>query len=148
MSIVERRSQIRCSQARAFEVSQDYQLRRRWDPFSSRRKDYPGGAIAGKGAVFTVVAWHGAQMKIEYVSWLPPERAAIRAAPAPWFLNLFAGSWCFVPVGEVLVEARFRYQIQARPGWRWLEPVMRAYFSWESGRRLAALKRYLESRVG
>jgi hypothetical protein len=63
-------------------------------------------------------------------------------------LNLFAGSWCFVPVGEGLVEARFRYQIQAHPGWRWLEPVMLAYFSWESGRRLAALKRYLESRVG
>ncbi|WP_460532444.1 hypothetical protein [Chitinimonas naiadis] len=39
---------------------------------------------------------------------------------------------------------RFRYQVTPKPRWAWLGPLMQAYFSWETRRRLSALKRYLE----
>lgn len=55
MPIAERRSLIQCEQARAFEVSQNYQLRQHWDPFPARRAlvarcylvEQTGGSDAG-----------------------------------------------------------------------------------------------------
>ncbi|TSJ91450.1 hypothetical protein [Chitinimonas sp. BJB300] len=76
---------------------------------------------------------------------MPPERAAIRMVVGPRMLQSFAGSWAFLDKDTESVEARFRYQLKATPAWMWLEWLMRWYFSWETRRRLHALKRYLES---
>ncbi|WP_157462124.1 hypothetical protein [Chitinimonas koreensis] len=44
----------------------------------------------------------------------------------PRCLAAFAGTWAYLPRGDGLVEARFRYRIEAARGWRWLEPLMAA----------------------
>lgn len=142
MPIVEARTTIRTCQSAAFALSQDYARRAEWDPFAAKLKAYvrdPGSPFAD------ITAWHGARMRVEYVAWFPPERAAIRMVSGPRMLESFAGSWAFQQRGE-LVDARFRYQIKAKPLWRWLEPLMLAYFKWETHRRLQALKCHLEER--
>lgn len=140
MAIVEVRELIRTSQAEAFELSQDYTRRQEWDPFAASLAGYkrdPSNRFAD------ITAWHGAKMRVEYIAWFPPERAAIRMEKGPFVLASFAGSWAFKQQGDV-VDARFRYQIKAKPLWKWLEPLMLLYFRWETRRRLRALKRYLE----
>lgn len=143
MAIVEARALIRTHQAAAFEASQNYAQRADWDPFAAKLKGYvrdPATPYAD------ITAWHGARMRVEYVAWLPPERAAIRMVSGPFMLDRFAGSWAFRQRGE-LVDVRFRYQLKAKPIWRWLEPLMLAYFRWETRRRLEALKQHLESNL-
>lgn len=141
MAIVEQRCLIRARQAAAFQAAQDYALRRHWDPFAARLERE---TCADGRRIVQVTAWHGARMQVEYVAWLPPERAAIRMLAGTRLLAAFAGSWVFLPRADGMLEVRFRYQIKAARPWRWLEPWMLAYFNWETRRRLAALKRYLE----
>lgn len=141
MPIVQARQTIRCTQARAFAVSQDPALRQAWDPFFSSAS----GQGKGDGLV-RVVAWHRlAAMDIRYVAWFPPERAAMRMENGPRWLAAFAGSWAFLPRAEGNLDARFHYLVKAAPGWGWLQPFMLVYFRWETRRRLAALKHYLEA---
>lgn len=83
-------------------------------------------------------------MRVEYVAWRPPERAAIRMISGPRMLKRFAGSWIFSPDASGMVEVRFRYHFEAAPIWRSPEPFMLAYFNMETSRRLDRLKRYLE----
>lgn len=86
-------------------------------------------------------------MRVEYVAWRPPERAAIRMVRGPRMLKRFAGTWIFAMYSPGLVEVRFRYHFEAAPIWRDLEPLMRLYFNMESCRRLNALKRYVEQKT-
>ncbi|HEY9104146.1 SRPBCC family protein [Chitinimonas sp.] len=142
MAIVEQRAWVRSSQAAAFEASQDYAKRRDWDPFSRRLETLP----AEDGQRITrVTAWHGASMDVAFVAWFPPERAAIRMVSRSRLLAVFAGSWAFLPKGDGMIEVRFRYQVTPHAYCAWLAPLMLVYFRWETRRRLAALKRYLET---
>ncbi|MEH6461266.1 SRPBCC family protein [Chitinimonas sp. JJ19] len=141
MPIVEHRAVLSCKQATAFHTSQDYALRQQWGPFAAKLESE---STTNGRRIITVTAWHGLTMVVEYVAWLPPERAAIRMLKGPRVLASFAGTWAFVETGEQQVTANFRYQIKAARGWGWLEPLMLRYFSWETKRRLHALQRYLE----
>lgn len=141
MPIVEQRTLVRASQEAAFDASQDYARRRDWDPFSRRLAALP--AVDGQ-RVTRVTAWHGASMDVAFVAWCPPERAAIRMISRSRLLAVFAGSWAFLPKEDGMVEVRFRYQVAPHAWYTWLAPIMLRYFRWETHRRLAAFKRYLE----
>lgn len=137
MATIEQRCLIHTHLETAFQVSQDYSCRSQWDPFAKNiQRDIDG--------LVSITAWHGMKMRVEYVSWQPPERAAIRMVTGPRILKRFAGSWLFSQHAVGVVEVRFRYQIQATHNWRFLEPLMLRYFKVETWRRLKALKRYLE----
>lgn len=137
MATVEQRRLIHTNMDTAFHTSQDYTCRNQWDPFTQHIQHEADGQV-------TVTAWHGMKMRVEYVTWRPPERAAIRMVSGPRLLKRFAGSWIFSPNASGLVEVRFRYHFEAAPIWRGLEPFMLAYFNMETSRRLEGLKRYLE----
>ena len=124
----------------AFLTSQDYSCRCHWDAFAKHIQRTDDGQVL-------VTAWHGLTMQVEYVSWRPPERAAIRMVRGPRMIEQFSGTWIFTQPAPGIVEARFRYQIKAAQGWRLLEPLMLLYFKVETRRRLNALKRYLEAHL-
>ena len=137
MATLDQRCLIRTERETAFNVSQDDTLRSHWDPFTRPAKRTDDGQVI-------VTAWHGMTMRVEYVSWRPPERAAICMVQGPRMIEHFSGTWIFTQHMPDIVEARFRYQIKAVRGWRWLEPLMLQYFKVETKRRLKALKRYIE----
>jgi hypothetical protein len=137
MATLEQRCFIHTDLATAFHVSQDYACRSQWDPFVRTIHREANGHVS-------ITAWHGMQMRVEYVSWQPPERAAIRMVNGPRMLENFAGSWRFIQLAPGLVEARFRYQIKAAHNWRFLESWLSRYFNLETKRRLTAFKFYLE----
>lgn len=138
MATLEQRCLIHAELATAFHISQDYACRSLWDPFAKRIQREANGHVS-------ITAWHGMQMRIKYVSWRPPECAAIQMVDGPRVLKQFAGSWRFIQHASDVVEVRFRYQLKAAPGWHFLESWMLRYFNMETKRRLDALKRYLES---
>ena len=140
MATVEQRCLIHTDLDTAFHTSQDYAYRNQWDPFSKHIQREADGQV-------TVTAWHGMKMRVEYVAWRPPERAAIRMVRGPRMLKRFAGTWIFSLHSPGLVEVRFRYHFEASWIWHGLEPLMLRYFNMETRRRLEALKRYLEQKA-
>ncbi|KAF0812290.1 hypothetical protein IGB42_03280 [Andreprevotia sp. IGB-42] len=145
MSIIDARCRIAAPAASAYAASQSHRLRRAWDPFT-RRTDYLDGARhEAAGVRLRITAWHGMQMEVTYVAVRPGERAAICMTRGPFFLQSFAGSWVFTPVGEQGCKVRFRYHLSAKPWLRWLEPIMQRYFHFETSRRLQALRHHCES---
>lgn len=138
MGTLEHRCLIHTRLETAFHASQDYSIRSHWDPFAKTIERVADGQVL-------VTAWHGMTMQVEYVSWRPPARAAIRMVHGPGMLERFAGTWCFTQQAPGIVEVKFRYTINAARHWRWLEPLMLHYFKVETRRRLSALKRYLDS---
>lgn len=111
MGAIEQRCLIRTDPDTAFRVSQDYSCRSQWDPFASSIQRDTDGLVS-------ITAWHGMKMRVEYVSWHPPRRAAIRMVSGPRIIKRFAGSWLFSQHAVGIIEVRFRYQIQATHNWR------------------------------
>lgn len=83
-------------------------------------------------------------MVVEYIQVQVPERAAMKMIAGPRCLDSFAGTWLFTPRPDGKTQARWRYQLRAAPGYRWLERFLLLYLAWESRRRLAALAAYCE----
>lgn len=136
MSTLEQRCLIHTNMETAFQATQDYSLRSHWDPFTKTIERTADGQVLVK-------AWHGMSTQVEYVSWHPPMRAAIRMVHGPRMLERFAGTWSFTEHSPGIIEVRFRYTMRAARHWRWLEPLMLRYLKIETRRRLNALKHYL-----
>lgn len=116
-----------------------------WDPFSRIPRGSPPKQGARVGERVHIVAWHGLAMNVEYIQAQAPERAAMKMVAGPCFLETFAGTWRFLPHGQDATLAHFNYYLRAAQGYRWLAPLMRFYFAWETRRRLNALAHYCEN---
>jgi ribosome-associated toxin RatA of RatAB toxin-antitoxin module len=137
---------VRGEPAEVFDLTQNYARRLAWDPFL-RRAELIGGATApGIGVRAWCVARAGLGMETEYVSFTPPRIAAVRMTRGPWILESFGGAWEFSAAGEGSTSVAFRYQFRMRPRWlAWgLEPLARRWFSWETQKRVAALRAALQ----
>lgn len=64
---------INCSPNEAFEYTQDYGNRLKWDTFLQRAELMDGAQEAGKGVRAYCVAHNGLGMVTEYVSFNPPK---------------------------------------------------------------------------
>lgn len=115
-----------------------------WDPFSRIPRGAAPKVGARVGSRVRIVAWHGLSMEVEYIQAQAPTRAAMKMVNGPRFLSAFAGTWRFLPHGQHATLAHFDYHLRAAPGFRWLAPLMRFYFAWETRRRLNALAAYCE----
>ncbi len=135
--------EIRGEAGAIFELSQDYRRRLDWDPFL-RRAELLGGAVeAGLGVTARCQARTGFVMETRYVSFQPPRACAVEMTCGPWFFRSFAGSWRFEPVEPGLTRVSFAYNLVARPSA--LTPLLGQVFAGETTKRLAALKRAIES---
>ena len=128
--------------AEVFVLTQDHSRRLEWDPFLRSAELVDGAAGPAVGVRAWCVARSGLGMETEYVAFKPPRVAAVKMTRGPWILESFGGTWEFVASGAGATSVTFRYQFRMRPRWlAWLiEPVARRWFSWETRRRVIALR--------
>jgi ribosome-associated toxin RatA of RatAB toxin-antitoxin module len=138
---------IAASPEELFSLSQDYQRRLEWDPFLKSAELMGGATEAGVGVRAWCVAHSGLGMETEYVSFHPPRTCAVKMTRGPRLIRSFAGSWRFEKLSDTETRVSFRYNLQAQPRWlAWLlGPIMRWIFARDTRKRLAALKRAVES---
>jgi ribosome-associated toxin RatA of RatAB toxin-antitoxin module len=129
-----------------FALSQDYSLRRAWDPFVREMRFLDGTTEPGIGVRVWVRAWTGLTMEVVFVSFNPPRSVAMKILHGPWFLKKFAGVWLFTPFGEAKTEVAFRYSFATTGGWfgRLMEPFIGWLFWRDVRARLRGLKRGAE----
>src|SRR6266436_4392776 len=110
-----------------FDLSQDYGLRLKWDPFLRDLRFIEGAREAAVGARVWIKAWTGLTMVVEYVALKRPEVVAMRMVKGHVFFLQFAGSWRFQPHPSGSTEVIFRYVFETRwPRLRWLiDPLVR-----------------------
>jgi uncharacterized protein YndB with AHSA1/START domain len=147
MPLVEEQILINAPREHVFDVSQDYAIRRQWDPFSRGTCLLNGATQAAVGARGYVRAYNGFRMTFEYVSYQRPERAAIVMLDGPLFFKKFAGTWIFEETDGDSVRARFRYSVTTRPAVlrRPLDWLVQRVFRRDIKNRLLALKAFCES---
>jgi hypothetical protein len=133
--------------AAIFDFSQDYSKRTDWDPFLREATLLDCGS-PGLGRRSWCVAWFGVGMESEYVSFQPPHAVAVKMTKGPWMFTQFAASWNFHAISDGRTEVRFVYSFQVRPIFLLAAGLIRAVFAWEMRRRLQALKRACETRIG
>jgi len=136
MPIVEGSRVIAAPPAALFALSQDYALRRRWDPFVREVRFLGGAREAGKGGRVWVRAWTGLAMEVEFTSFHPPVSVAMKMRKGPWFLGPFAGTWLFRPHAGGGTDVTFRYSVTAR--WRWIRPLLDPILAWVFSRDVRA----------
>ncbi len=137
-----------------FDISQDYYIRREWDPFVRDIEFLDGAVAAAPGVKVRVKAKNRLTMVAEYISVKPPQRVAIKMVEGPWFFEHFAGTWSFETAagqndatGEA-TEVCFRYsfQLTTRLGRELGERLIAWMFHRDIRARLAGLARYAEAR--
>lgn len=145
----EHRIEINGDIAWLFALTQNYSRRTQWDPFLQSAELMDGAKEAGIGVKAWCVGQSGMGMETEYVSYSPPRVAAVKMTRGPWLLERFAGSWRFEEVKSNCTRVQFTYNLHARPRWlSWLlTPVVGWLFSMDMRRRLASLKKVVETQI-
>ena len=146
MPIVEDSVWIEAPAEGLFALSQDYALRRAWDPFVRALRFQGGAREAAKGVRVWVRAWTGLAMEVGFVSFQPPRSVAMKMMRGPTFLRQFAGVWLFNEHQSGKTFVTFRYFFTTR--WRFLrplvDPIIRWGFQHDLRARLRGLKRGAE----
>jgi hypothetical protein len=124
-----------------FALSQDYALRREWDPFVREMRFLGEARQAAAGVRVWVRAWTGLTMEVQFVGFRPPTSAAMKMLRGPWFFRRFAGAWLFKARPGGRTEATFRYTFTTRRLPRPLaDPVICWVFRRDIRARLRGLK--------
>src|SRR5262245_20281122 len=108
---------IQATPEELFALTQNYPRRLEWDCFLRQATLLNGAVESGVGVCAYCVARSGLAMETEYVSYKPPQVAAVKLTRGPWFLERFAGSWRFREEGPGQTRVSFRYHLRARPRW-------------------------------
>src|SRR5262249_51116232 len=139
--------EINATPMELFRVTQDYNHRLDWDPFLKEARLVGGAKAAGLGAHAWCVAINGLGMETEYVSFNPPKTGPVKMTKGPAIFASFAGSWRFHQLGPACTRVIFRYHVAAAPRWLGfaIDPIMRLVFKYEIAKRLASLKRTVET---
>ncbi len=127
--------------AELFALMQDYDRRLEWDVFL-REARLVGAERAGKGVRAYCVDHAGRGMETEYVSFQPPERAAVKMTKGPWIFKSFAASWAYEELAERRTRVTFRYHMVARIPLT--TPILARVFEARMRARLAGMKAALE----
>ena len=142
MPVVERSLLIDAPQQPLFDLSQDYRLRLRWDPFLRNLRFLDDAREPAVGVRVWVRARTGLTMVVEYVSFFRPEVVAMKMVRGPAFFRQFAGSWRFHAHPGGSTQVIFRYVFETRwRGLRWLlDPCIRWILGRDVRKRLQGLK--------
>jgi ribosome-associated toxin RatA of RatAB toxin-antitoxin module len=143
MPVVTRSILINAPPEELFALSQDYGLRRQWDPFVREMRFLDGALEAGLGVRVWVKAWTGLTMVVGFVSFHPPDSVAMKMLRGPFFFKQFAGTWLFKAKNAGTTEVTFRYGFTVR--WHWLgmllNPIIKMLFTRDVKARLEGMKR-------
>jgi hypothetical protein len=138
--------EIHCDAEAVFDLVHDYARRLEWDPFLREARILGEASEAARGVVTRCVAKNGLAMETVYVSFDRPRCAAVKMTAGPAVFGSFAATWRQEAVQPGVTRVVYEFHLTGRPKWlRWIiDPVLRWVFSWETRRRLAALKKALE----
>lgn len=135
---------INCSPATAFDYTQDYNYRLRWDTFLKRAELMDGATRAGRGVKAYCVARNGLGMETEYVSFNRPKATAIKMTKGPYLFQSFLGSWTFKQLGKAQTEVIFLYSFKLRFPFRLFTPFIKKNLQANVRQRLTDLKTNIE----
>jgi ribosome-associated toxin RatA of RatAB toxin-antitoxin module len=141
MPTVESSLMIAAAPAELFALSQDYGLRRAWDPFVRAMHFLDGATEAGVGVRVWARAWNGLTMEVRFTGFLPPRVVAMKMTRGPWLFRRFAGTWRFAAHGPDSTCVTFRYFFEVRP--RCVAPLLEPIISWAFERDIQARLRGL-----
>lgn len=103
---------ICCSALVAFDYTQDYKNRLKWDLFLKKAELTKGATKAAKGVQAYCVAKNGLGMITEYVSFNRPKATAIKMTKDPFMFKTFLGSWTFKEIDSLQTEVIFLYSFK------------------------------------
>lgn len=137
---------IDCSPSEAFEYTQDYTNRIKWDTFLKRAELMDGATRAGKGVKAYCVAKNGLGMVTEYVSFNPPKATAIKMTHGPYMFESFLGSWTFKDINISQTEVVFLYSFKLRFPFNLANKYIKRNLQSNVRKRLVDLKTNIECR--
>jgi hypothetical protein len=138
-----------------FDVIHNYDVRLHWDTMLSQACILDEGVKEAGVGVRTLcvgrIALGKAAVETVYISFNPGQVAAVKMKRGPWFLEEFAASIRHTPIpsqGGESSRVTYKLRIIARPKLLrfLLNPLLRMAFQAETSKRLASLKRYIETR--
>jgi len=137
---------IPASKDDVFQLLHDYDRRLEWDTLLRAAYLLDGCPAADVGVRSVCQGkWlvGGIALTTEYVSFRPPDVAAVRMLNRPPFFDTFAATIRHNDRDANSSTIEYKYNFTARPAWlRFvLHPVMNRLFHWETKKRLAALRR-------
>ncbi|HEY0065722.1 MAG TPA: SRPBCC family protein [Flavisolibacter sp.] len=135
---------IDCSPAIAFDYTQDYENRLKWDTFLKRAELMDGATKAGKGVQAYCVAKNGLGMVTEYVSYNRPKATAIKMTKGPFMFKTFLGSWTFKEIDSLKTEVIFLYPFKLRFPFNLATGLIKRVLQLNVRRRLIDLKTNIE----
>lgn len=130
-----------------FDLIHDYPHRLDWDTLL--RAAYTVGAVAPARGVEAVcrARWRlgGISFRTRYVTFQPPDLAAVVLLNRPWFFASWAASIRHRALSAGQSEVVYTLTFTCRPSVlaRLIEPVALTAFRWETRRRLRALAAHL-----
>jgi len=137
---------IRTEAAVAFDFTQDYGSRLRWDTFLKKAELIEGATEAAKGVKAYCVAKNGLGMETEYVSFNRPKVTAVKMTRGPFLFKSFLGSWTFKELAKGLTQVTFLYSFELRFPFSLLPSFIRQNLQRNVRQRLLDLKNCLEKR--
>ena len=137
---------IGCCPSDAFDYTQDYTSRLKWDTFLKRAELIEGASKADKGVKAYCVTKHGLGMVTEYVSFNRPKATAIKMTKGPYMFKTFLGSWTFKDTGNSNTEVIFLYSFKLRFPFNLLTRIVRSNLQSNVQKRLRDLKTNIENR--
>jgi ribosome-associated toxin RatA of RatAB toxin-antitoxin module len=138
---------INCSPEVAFNYTQDYNNRLRWDTFLIRAELIDGAEQTAYGAKAYCVAKNGLGMVTEYVSFNPPKATAIKMTKGPYLFKSFLGSWNFKETSNNSTEVIFLYSFQLRFPFSMFSFFVKRNLQANVSQRLIDLKTNLETKI-
>jgi len=135
---------IDCSPVIAFDYTQDYGNRLRWDTFLKKAELMEGATKAGKGVKAYCVAKNGLGMVTEYVSYNRPKATAIKMTRGPFLFKTFLGSWTFKEMDSLKTEVIFLYSFKLRFPFNLVTGLIKKNLQLNVRRRLNDLKTNIE----
>lgn len=141
---------IPASASEVFQLLHDYDRRLEWDTLLQAAYLIDGAQMAALGVKSVCkgkTSLGGIALETEYVTFRPPDVAAVRMVNRPPFFDTFAATIRHTALTGHSSSIEYKYHFTARPLWlRFvLHPIMNLLFKWETRKRLAALQRYFAS---
>ncbi len=136
-----------------FRLLHNYDRRLEWDTLLQAAylaDGYRGAQLGATSVCKGRTYLGGLELKTIYVSFHPPEVAAVKMVNRPPFFDTFAATIRHQNLSDSSSSVEYKYNFTARPKWLrfLLHPLMNAMLAFETRKRLRALKRFFERNAG
>jgi hypothetical protein len=134
-----------------FDLLHNYSRRLEWDTLLQAAYLDDGYTTACEGATSVCVGRRslgGIALKTVYVSFTRPSVAAVKMVNKPPFFEAWAASIRHEDLADNASRITYKFHFTASPRFLrfLLDPIMERVFSWETRKRLQALKNFLKNR--